>query len=130
MKREIPVAAAAIFNDSGQVLIAQRSEPDHLRGLWEFPGGKIEDGETPEVALVREIEEELALEIKLTKFIGEFPLDCGSYIIRIFAYSAKTSSTTHELREHLDVLWVWPKDLSSYAIAPADIPIIATLFGP
>ncbi len=128
MKREIPVAAAVIFNDAGQVLIAQRSEPEHLKGLWEFPGGKIEDGETAEFALRREIDEELAMTIQTLKFIGEFPLDCDSYIIRIFAYTTTAIAATFEIREHLDVRWVWPKDLSSFQLAPADLPIISVLF--
>lgn len=122
---EISVAAAILIHDDGRILIAQRAEPEHLRGLWEFPGGKIEDGESPEQALVREIREELEMEIGRPKFLGEFPFQTKTMLIRILAFTAKALRPDFKVLEHLDVRWVEPSDLDSFPISPADLPIIS-----
>lgn len=125
--KEINVVCAVIFNSSGQVLIAQRQEPAHLRGLWEFPGGKVEDGEDVEGALHREIEEELAIKIKLVRCIGQFPFDATSFRMNLLAFEAKAINEDFQILDHLDVRWVWPNDLQNYRLSPADDPVFPAL---
>jgi len=126
-RQEILVAAGVIFNDQGQVLIAQRAEPDFLKGLWEFPGGRIEAAESPEAALHREIKEELEIKIKIDCFIGEFTNTFRGRSIRIFAYAALALSNDFQVIDHLDVRWVEPMDLKNYALVPADEVIFPAL---
>lgn len=121
----INVAAAIIEDGLGHVLLAQRSEPEHLRGLWEFPGGKVENGESFSQALLREIEEELALKIRVGPFLGEFPFhfrDGGS--IHIQAFVAKAVGRDFQIIEHLDVRWVPVGELAKYTLSPADEPVL------
>lgn len=120
---EIRVAAGVIFNQQGQVLLAQRAEPEFLKGLWEFPGGKIEDGEAPEATLHREIQEELELKIAIDFLIGEFTDTYQNRRVRILAYACKAITTQFKANEHLDVRWVNPEDLMQYPLVPADKPI-------
>lgn len=124
---EIRVAAGLIFNDQGQVLLAQRAEPDFLKGLWEFPGGKIEDGEKPEVTLHREIWEELEIEIAIDFLIGEFTDTYKSRSVRILAFACRAITTEFKAIDHLDVRWVAPEDLKNYQLVPADKPIFPAL---
>lgn len=124
---EIQVAAGLIFNDQGQVLLAQRAEPEFLKGLWEFPGGKIEDGEQPETTLHREIWEELEIKIAIEFLIGEFSDTYKGRTVRILAYVCKALTTDFKVIDHLDVRWVTPEDLKNYQLVPADKPIFPAL---
>jgi len=124
--RLIDVAAAVIFNDRGQLLIAQRSEPEAARGLWEFPGGKIDPGESTEEALHREIQEELEMKIEIDFLIGEFVHDYENHTVRILAFACKALSEKFEIREHLDVRWIEPSDLKDYQLTGADLEIFPT----
>jgi 8-oxo-dGTP diphosphatase len=124
---ETRVAAGLIFNDQGQVLLAQRAEPDFLKGLWEFPGGKIEDGESPESTLHREIQEELELKIKIDFLIGEFTDTYQNRTVRILAFKALALTTNFLVKDHLDVRWVNPSDIAKYDLVPADKPIFPAL---
>lgn len=117
------VAAAVIENASGEILIAQRSEPEALRGLWEFPGGKVEDGESPQQALLREIDEELGLAIRVRADLGEFPYHYSNRTIHIRAFVAAALTTAFEIREHLDVRWVDANIVGEFSLVPADGPV-------
>jgi 8-oxo-dGTP diphosphatase len=116
----IDVAAAVIFNDKGEVLIAQRAEPEILKGLWEFPGGQIERGESKEDALHREILEELSITIKIDFLIGDFSNTLNERTVRIFAFAAQALSNDVKVTDHLDVRWVQPSELKKYSLVPAD----------
>ncbi|MGY3211941.1 (deoxy)nucleoside triphosphate pyrophosphohydrolase [Mucilaginibacter sp. HD30] len=122
----IPVTAAVIYKDE-HVLIARRGPEKHLAGYWEFPGGKIELGETPEACLLREIEEELGIHIQVDDFLMESIYDYGHKTVSLKAYRCTYLHGGITLSDHDDVHWVLPERLSEYRLAPADIPFIATL---
>ena len=88
MKIHIDVTAAVIIADN-QVLAARRKAGSHLAGFWEFPGGKIEAGETPEVCLQRELKEELGITSKIGRFLGESLYDYDVKIVRLMAYKVE-----------------------------------------
>jgi 8-oxo-dGTP diphosphatase len=121
----IRVVAAVIQRD-GRILACRRAPHKSLAGLWEFPGGKVEPGETDEVALAREIREELGIEITVGAFIAESVAPAGEAMIHLNAYWAQTtvagevSSTDHDLME-----WFAPASLETVTWAPADVPFLA-----
>ncbi len=118
--------AAAVIEKDGKVLIARR-RGGVLDGLWEFPGGKIEPGETPEVCLVRELQEEFAVVIDVGGFVASniFPVPSGR--IELIAYRATHVSGEFTLLDHDEMQWVKPDELSKYNLAPGDIPIAAEI---
>lgn len=127
--KTILVVAAALVDSDGRVLIAQRPEGKQLAGLWEFPGGKVEPGETPEIALIRELEEELGITVKqacLAPFVfashtyESFHLLMPLYLIRRWEGEP-------EAKEHTAIKWVRPNDMRNYPMPPADDPLVAWL---
>ena len=123
------VAAAAMVDADGRVLICQRPEGKQLAGLWEFPGGKVEPGETPEACLIRELDEELGVVVThacLAPFVfashgyDSFHLLMPLYLIRRW---------TGEIvaKEHKALAWVKPARLTDYPMPPADGPLVAWL---
>lgn len=127
--KTVLVVAAALIDDEGRVLIAQRPVHKSMGGLWEFPGGKVEAGETPEAALIRELEEELGIVVKkacLAPFVfasqtyDEFHLLMPLYLIRRWEGEP-------EAREHSALKWVKPLNLRDYPMPPADAPLVAWL---
>lgn len=127
--KTILVVAAALVDSDGRVLIAQRPEGKQLAGLWEFPGGKVEPGETPEIALIRELEEELGIMVKqacLAPFVfashtyETFHLLMPLYLIRRWEGEP-------EAKEHAALKWVRPNDMGQYPMPPADDPLVAWL---
>ena len=120
MKR---VTAAILFKD-GKVLIARRKQGQSHAGLWEFPGGKIEDSETPQACLERELEEELGLRVRAGRIIAESEdhADHGSFII--LAVEAELVGGEITLKVHDAFQWASLQDLSTYRFAPADRDLI------
>jgi 8-oxo-dGTP diphosphatase len=123
------VAACALVDADGRVLIAQRPEGKQLAGLWEFPGGKVEPGETPEETVVRELQEELAIETKVPCLA---PLTFASHSYETFhllmpLYVCRRFWGTPVAREHKALKWVRPKEMRSYPMPPADEPLVAHL---
>ncbi|MDV6331790.1 8-oxo-dGTP diphosphatase MutT [Asticcacaulis sp. 201] len=127
--KTVLVVAAALVDSDGRVLIAQRPEGKQLAGLWEFPGGKVEPGETPENALIRELEEELGIVVKkacLAPFVfashtyDDFHLLMPLYLIRRWEGEP-------EAKEHKAIKWVRPNDMRAYPMPPADDPLVAWL---
>ncbi|MCX5831617.1 MAG: (deoxy)nucleoside triphosphate pyrophosphohydrolase [Deltaproteobacteria bacterium] len=114
---------AAILVHNGKILIAKRKKNDPLKGKWEFPGGTVEYGETPEKCLRREIKEELDIDIDVGEFFGEsiYQYDYGS--IQLLAYRAYWITGEIGLMEHDDYEWVHIDRLNQYDLAPADIPL-------
>ena len=121
------VVAAAIIQRNDCVLLARRSHGENLAGLWEFPGGKVEKGETPEQCLARELHEELNVQARIGKKCAEslHRYDHGDF--RVVAYFV--DSIEGELRPtvHDRLEWVKIGDLSGYQLLPGDIPIAASL---
>mgnify|MGYP001109704237 FL=1 len=118
---------AAIIINFGKVLIAQRGKDQKLAGKWEFPGGKIESGETPEECLVREIKEELGVDIKVDAFFAENTYQYNTEAIKLLAYKAKWVDGEYKLTVHNQIKWVKSFELEAYDFAPADIPIVQKL---
>lgn len=123
------VAACALVDSDGRILLAQRPEGKSLAGLWEFPGGKIEDGETPEAALIRELEEELGI---ATKTACLAPISFASHSYETFhllmpLYVCRKWQGTPQAREHAALKWVRPQALRDYPMPPADEPLVAAL---
>lgn len=123
------VVAAALFNDHGRVLLAQRPEGKAMAGLWEFPGGKLEDGETPEAALVRELREELSIEINEKDLK---PLTFTSFAYQSFhllmpLYRCETWRGVPTPLEGQSLEWVACSRLHDYPAPEADLPLFDAL---
>ncbi|MGH1404466.1 MAG: (deoxy)nucleoside triphosphate pyrophosphohydrolase [Alphaproteobacteria bacterium] len=123
------VAAAALVDKEGRVLLAQRPEGKSMAGLWEFPGGKVEDGENPEFTLMRELEEELGIETRECCFssIGfashayeKFHLLMPLFVCRVWRGDIKSL-------EGQEFEWVYPQDMYDYPMPEADIPLVYQL---
>lgn len=128
-KKTILVSALILMDGEGRILLAKRPEGKSMAGLWEFPGGKVEEGETPEVALIREIKEELDITLSEDK-------------LKPFTFASHTYETFHLLMplflcrvwrgepkscEGQKLAWVKVEDLRSYPMPPADEPLIEML---
>jgi 8-oxo-dGTP diphosphatase len=127
--RMVLVAAAALVDDDGRVLIARRPEGKTMAGLWEFPGGKVDPGETPEAALVRELREELAIE---TRGSCLAPVAFASHAYESFhllmpVFACRVWQGVPQPREGQRLAWVAPARLADYPMPPADVPLIPLL---
>lgn len=123
------VVAAALIDADGRVLIAQRPEGKALAGLWEFPGGKIEPGERPEQALIRELHEELGIDVNAA-CLAPFVFTSHAYEsfhLLMPLYLLRRWSGTVQRREHAALKWVKPDQLRDYPMPPADEPLVAWL---
>jgi 8-oxo-dGTP diphosphatase len=123
------VAACALVDADGRVLIAQRPEGKTMAGLWEFPGGKVEPGEAPEETLIRELSEELGID---TKAACLAPLTFASHRYPDFhlvmpLFVCRRWQGTAAGREGQALKWVRPTELRGYPMPPADAPLIAPL---
>jgi len=123
----IEVAAAIIRNEEGLILIARRREGKAQAGLWEFPGGKVEPGESPEACIRRELQEEMNIEVETESFFAANEHDYGSVTIRLIAWHAVYRGGEVRLSDHDDCRWAALNELSGYAFAPADIPLVERL---
>ncbi|HVY12541.1 MAG TPA: 8-oxo-dGTP diphosphatase MutT [Alphaproteobacteria bacterium] len=123
------VVAAALVDSDGRILLAQRPDDQALAGLWEFPGGKMQPGETPEEALVRELKEELGIE---TSPACLWPLTFASHAYEKFhllmpLYACRNWKGQPQPLEHKALRWVKPQELKDYPMPPADVPLIPVL---
>lgn len=125
----IEVAAAIIENDRGQILIARRKKGKSQEGMWEFPGGKIEQDETAQACLRRELLEEMHIEIVPHTWFGMNDHRYGNNLIRLIAYKATYLSGEITLIDHDDYRWIYRGELKEYSFAPADIKFVEMLEG-
>ncbi len=129
MSRLLLVAAAALVDGDGRVLICQRPEGKQLAGLWEFPGGKVEAGETPEACLIRELEEELGIAVK-ADCLAPFVFASHAYEdfhLLMPLYLCRRWDGFVQQKEHAGLAWVKPIKLFDYPMPPADAPLCAYL---
>ena len=127
--KTVLVAAVALIDVDGRILLAQRPEGKSMAGMWEFPGGKIEAGETPEVALVRELKEELGIDTWESCLA---PLTFASHSYDDFhllmpLFACRKWNGIPSAQEGQTLAWVRAKDLRNYEMPPADIPLIPVL---
>lgn len=123
----IEVAAAIIEDGEGRMLIARRAPGKSQAGMWEFPGGKLEPGESPEACLHRELLEEMGIEIEPYAYFGVNEHDYGAVTIRLLAYRARFVSGEIALTDHDEYRWVSAAELEEYRFAPADVPFLEML---
>ena len=123
----INVVAAVIRDEEGRILITQRNLKKAQGGLWEFPGGKIEPEETKEHAIVREIKEELDVDIEYKDYLAEKVFEYPEKTINLIALECKKINGEIRLLEHESYAWVDEKELNDYEFAPADLFIIEKL---
>jgi 8-oxo-dGTP diphosphatase len=125
----ILVAAVVLVDIDGRVLLAQRPEGKQMAGLWEFPGGKVDPGETPEAALIRELREELGIDVTAS-CLAPFTFASHAYPdfhLLMPLYVCRKWSGTPMAREGQRLTWVRPARLADYPMPPADKPLIALL---
>src|SRR5215467_8579160 len=123
------VAAAALVDADGRVLLAQRPPGKSMAGLWEFPGGKVNTGETPEAALIRELTEELGVDVTAS-CLAPFTFASHTYPdfhLLMPLYVCRKWSGIPAAREGQRLAWVWPARLADYPMPPADAPLIGLL---
>lgn len=123
------VSAVALIDVDGRVLLAQRPAGKSMAGLWEFPGGKVEPGETPEAALIRELHEELGISTWRSCLA---PLTFASHSYPDFhllmpLFACRRWDGVVQGREGQEIAWVRPENLRNYPMPPADLPLISTL---
>lgn len=125
----IEVAAALIRDETGRYLIARRPDSTHLGGLWEFPGGKREPGETLEACLRRELAEELGVEVAVGERVETLTWEYPETTVRLHFYRCRLVSGRVEPRQAQAVAWVEPWRLAEYEFPPADRTLLARLAG-
>jgi len=119
---------AAVIERGGKVLIARRKKGDRFEGRWEFPGGKIEAGESPEECLRRELREEMGIEVEAGEFLCSVPFETSGLSIELMAF--RTSLLTGEVQchDHDEVRWIEPEHLGDFDLAEPDRRVAATVF--
>jgi len=114
---------AGVIADNNKVLITRRAPKENFAGGWEFPGGKIEVNETPQDCLVRELKEELNIEVSIGKLCTEVTQDYGNMNINLIAYYCTIVNGKIQMTVHDKYKWVKINDLLKYELLPADVPI-------
>ena len=127
--KTVLVSAIALIDPDGRVLLAQRPEGKSMAGLWEFPGGKVEPGETPEAALIRELQEELGIDTWASCLA---PLTFASHSYDDFhllmpLFACRKWGGTPQPREGQVLKWVRPNEMRNYPMPAADVPLIPIL---
>lgn len=128
-KKIVLVAAAALVDVDGRVLIGKRPAGKAMAGLWEFPGGKVHEGETPEAALIRELREELGIDTR-TSCLAALAFASHGYEdfhLLMPLYVCRTWKGTPRALEHEELAWVRPVRMLDYPMPPADEPLVALL---
>jgi 8-oxo-dGTP diphosphatase len=129
MSEILLVAAAALVDVDGRVLLCKRPHGKHLAGMWEFPGGKVDKGETPEACLIRELDEELGINV-VEACLAPFVFTSHAYDsfhLLMPLYLCRRWNGVVQAREHEAIAWVRPNRMADYPMPPADAPLVAWL---
>ena len=125
------VVAAALTNESGQILLQKRPEHAQMGGLWEFPGGKVDQGESPEIALARELHEELGIIVSAQDLMPETfasePLGDRNLVLLLYRCVRWAGTPTPIYAS--DLQWALPEDMAALPMPPADYPLVRKLQG-
>lgn len=127
--KHILISAVALVDTDGRVLLASRPKGKHLEGMWEFPGGKVEAEETPEAALIRELKEELAIDVE-ESCLSAFTFVTHHYeekSILLLLYVCRKWQGIPEAQEGQELIWKRPNDMGGLQMPPADVPLVAML---
>lgn len=124
MKKHVEVVGAVILNDQNEIFCALRSPEMTLPNLWEFPGGKIEQGEKPEDTLRRELFEELQIQVEVGEQVESTFHEYDTFTIHLTTFYAKIVEGTPVLTEHAEYTWLAAEDLHTLEWAAADIPAV------
>ena len=125
--KKIVTVTAAVIEKDAQVLIVRKAPGTRHAGSWEFPGGKVEPGETPEACLEREILEELGIRVRIAHFLCDSVYPYPHATIQLLAFRVDWLSGQIRLSDHDAAAWVKPAALTSWDLLPADIPIARAL---
>jgi 8-oxo-dGTP diphosphatase len=123
----VHVVGAVIQNEEGQILCAKRAKHLTLGGFWEFPGGKIEESESHEQALIREIREEMGVEIEVGELVADIYHQYPNVIVHLITYRSTLKSGILSSTDHDELLWVSVNSLNELTWAPADVPTVEKL---
>lgn len=123
----ITVLCGIISNSTGEVFIARRKQGKSMASKWEFPGGKLEEGESEQECLQRELFEELGMTVQVKAKLGENEHHYTGFSIRLIAYQCDFVSATYELTDHDMYTWVSKDQVLDYNMAKADIPIVGMI---
>lgn len=128
-KPPVPVVAAVIVDQRGRLLLARRPAHKKLGLKWEFPGGKVEPGESPDAAVARELREELGVQIEGIEPLPRFTHDYGFAVIDMIPLRCRLApgSPAPHPHEHVGLVWAELSELDGYDLAPADLPVVAAL---
>lgn len=122
----IKVACGIIYNN-GKIFICKRKPEKSMGGYWEFPGGKVEENESYEGCLKRELMEELGMDVDVKEHFMTVQHDYGSFVIELASFTCELRSATYQLIDHDQLEWVSVLNLVNYELAPADVPIANSL---
>lgn len=125
--KPVILVVAGVIEKGGKFLLTQRFDHASQGGLWEFPGGKVEAGESPEQALERELEEELAITTRTGRWLADSVFDYGDKIIHLKGYLSHWQAGELVLHSHQDAVWVERDKIAAYPLCPADYPIVEAL---
>ena len=127
MANPIVQVTAAIIAREGRILITQRRQKDRMAGMWEFPGGKLETGETPDQCLRRELLEELEMDAMIGPFLGSSVYHYDHISIELMVFRAFWNGAPFRLVTHQACQWVRPSRLVTFSFTPADLPFVRKL---
>lgn len=118
---------AALIRDRERFMICQRAADKSRALLWEFPGGKVENGETKEEALARECREELGIEVSVGKLFADAAFEYPDISVHLSLFETVITSGVPQKLEHSDIRWITPEEAADYEFSPADVPFVEKL---